>query len=70
MIAQGDRAVVLFTVQRQDCDAFSACRDIDPKFAQALEEAAEAGVEVLVYECEMSRDAIEVGRKLEWLRAS
>jgi hypothetical protein len=33
MKALGDRAVVLFTVQREDCDAFSACRDIDPKFA-------------------------------------
>jgi sugar fermentation stimulation protein A len=69
MIAQGDRAVVLFTVQRQDCDAFSACRDIDPRFAAALDEAADAGVEVLVYECEMARDAIQVGQKLEWLRA-
>ena len=29
MIAEGDRAAVLFVVQRADCDAFSACRDLD-----------------------------------------
>ncbi len=68
MIAQGDRAVVLFTVQRQDCNAFSACRDIDPKFAAALDDAADAGVEVLIYECAMSTAAIAVSRRIEWRR--
>lgn len=68
MTRTGDRAVVLFTVQREDCDSFSACRDIDPKFAAALDEAAEAGVEVLVHACEMATDAIRIGRSLEWRR--
>ncbi|MFP5449844.1 MAG: DNA/RNA nuclease SfsA, partial [Alphaproteobacteria bacterium] len=30
MVAEGDRAVALFVVQRTDCDAFSACHDLDP----------------------------------------
>lgn len=29
MAEAGDRAAVLFVVQRQDCDAFTACADID-----------------------------------------
>jgi sugar fermentation stimulation protein A len=66
MRALGDRAVVLFTVQREDCDAFSACRDIDPKFAAALDEAAEAGVEVLIYACAMATDEIRIGRRIDW----
>jgi sugar fermentation stimulation protein A len=66
MKALGDRAVVLFTVQREDCDAFSACRDIDPKFAAALDEAAEAGVEVLIYACAMTTDEIRIGRRIDW----
>ncbi len=68
MVAAGDRAVVLFVVQRTDCDAFSACRDLDPKFADSLEQAADAGVEVLVYSCAMGRDAISLGRPIAWSR--
>ncbi|OJU09050.1 MAG: hypothetical protein BGN86_07060 [Caulobacterales bacterium 68-7] len=68
MTLAGDRAVVLFTVQREDCQAFTACRDIDPKFAQALDEASEAGVEVLVYQCAMSIEEIRVDRRIDWGR--
>lgn len=68
MVGQGDRAVALFVVQRTDCDAFSPCGDIDPKFAAALTEASKAGVEVLVYACEMATDGIRVARRIEWLR--
>lgn len=35
-VAAGDRAVVLFVVQRKDCEAFSACRDLDPAFARSI----------------------------------
>jgi sugar fermentation stimulation protein A len=67
-VAQGDRAVVLFVVQREDCDAFSACADLDPAFAHALGRAADAGVEVLVYACEMGIDAIRLSRRMRWDR--
>lgn len=68
MVAAGDRAVVLFVVQRTDCDAFSACHDLDPVFARALDQAADAGVEVLVYACEMGTDRIEIARRIAWRR--
>jgi len=68
MVRAGDRAVALFVIQRTDCDAFSACHDLDPTFATALERAANAGVEVLVYGCEMSPAAIRVARRLDWRR--
>jgi len=67
-IGLGDRAVVLFVVQRQDCEAFSACHDIDPKFAAALDSAANAGVEVLVYACAMSTGQINLERRIVWRR--
>ena len=67
-MAKGARAVVLFTVQRTDCDAFAACADLDPKFADALERAADAGVEVLVYGCEISSEAISLARRMPWRR--
>jgi len=68
MVRAGDRAVALFVIQRTDCDAFSACHDLDPTFATALERAADAGVEVLVYGCEMSPAAIRVAWRLDWRR--
>jgi sugar fermentation stimulation protein A len=69
-VADGDRAVVLFVVQRMDCDAFSACRQLDPAFARGLDQAADAGVEVLVYGCDMTLRAAQIARRLPWLRGS
>lgn len=66
MAAAGHRAVVLFVVQRTDCESFRACADLDPKFAEALDQASAAGVEVLVYAARMSANAIEIGHALPW----
>ncbi len=66
MVAQGDRAVVLFVVQRTDCDAFSACRELDPAFAAALDHAADAGVEVLVYACDITPEAVAIAHRIPW----
>ena len=68
MVARGDRAVVLFTIQREDCDAFSACAELDPAFAQALEDAADAGVEVLPYRCAMGIETIGLSHRIPWRR--
>lgn len=68
MVAAGDRAVALFVVQRTDCDAFSACAELDPAFAAGLSQAADAGVEVLVYQCAMGTDEIRIARRIPWRR--
>ncbi len=68
MVAAGDRAVALFVIQRVDCEAFSACADLDPMFAAALERAADAGVEVLAYACEVSTEGVRIVRRLPWRR--
>lgn len=69
MVAAGDRAVVLFVVQRTDCEGFAACAELDPAFARALEQASEAGVEVLVYACDMTTAGVRLARPLPWRRA-
>lgn len=68
MIAQGDRAAVLFVVQRADCGAFSACRDLDPAFSDGLERAADVGVEVLAYACDLSVTGIRLTHRIDWRR--
>ncbi len=68
MANEGDRAVVLFVVQRADCDAFSACRDLDPAFSDGLERTADAGMEVLAYACDLSITGIRLTRRIDWRR--
>ena len=68
MVAEGDRAVVLFVVQRMDCEAFCACQDLDSAFARALDRAADAGVEVLVYGCHVGIGAVTIERRMPWVR--
>jgi sugar fermentation stimulation protein A len=68
MVADGDRAVVLFVVQRTDCEAFVACHELDPAFAQGLDQAADAGVEVLVYACDVALSGVKITRRIDWQR--
>ena len=68
MVAQGERAVVLFVLQREDCDAFAPAADIDPAFARGLGQAAAAGVEVLAYACDMSTEGVTLARPVPWTR--
>jgi DNA-binding sugar fermentation-stimulating protein len=46
------RAAVLFLIQRDDCESFSACH-LDPKYGPLLHKAYLAGVEVLPYHCRL-----------------
>lgn len=68
MVAGGERAVVLFVVQRTDCEAFAACHELDPAFAKALGEVADAGVEVLAYSCDMTVTGVKIASRLPWVR--
>ena len=64
MIAAGDRAAMLYVVQRADADRFSPADDIDPAYGAALREAAAAGVETLCYRAEVSTTEIRLSRAL------
>jgi sugar fermentation stimulation protein A len=62
----GDRAVVLFVVQRADCGRCSVASDIDPVFASDLDLAMAVGVEAVAYGCRLGLDEIAMGRRLEF----
>jgi sugar fermentation stimulation protein A len=70
MVEAGQRAVMLFVIQRTDCDAFSACHDLDPAYAAGLKDAASRGVEVLCYDCDISPMAVSIARKVPWKSAA
>ena len=61
----GARAVMLFIVQRSDCQRFRPAADLDPKYAALLAEAAENGVEILCYDCEVTLTEVVLRKPLE-----
>jgi sugar fermentation stimulation protein A len=64
MAAQGDRAAVLFVVQRTDCHRFAPAHDCDPAFASARERVQANGVEVYVYGCEIDAAGVRLAARI------
>jgi sugar fermentation stimulation protein A len=64
MVRAGHRAVMLYLVQRQDCERFDLARDIDPAYAGAFDAARAAGVEMLAYRCRIALDEIAVAERI------
>ena len=64
MAEAGNRAVMLYIVQRGDCDELRIAGDIDPDYAAALDTARGRGVETLCYACDMRLDGIDVAEPL------
>lgn len=61
---QGGRAVLLYLVQRSDCDRVSVAADIDPAYATALVTARAAGLEVIAYRAKIGAEGITLGPAL------
>lgn len=64
MVAAGFRAVMVYVVQREDCDYFTLADDIDPAYAAAFAAARTAGVEAICYTCKISVDGIHIAAPL------
>ena len=65
VVANGERAVLLFTVLHSAITRFSPARHIDAKYAQLLEEAHKKGVEVLAYKATLSAEVITLQEPLQ-----
>jgi sugar fermentation stimulation protein A len=64
MVDAGHRAVMFYLVQRDDASLFRPADDIDPLYADTLRQAFQHGVEILVYEANVSIDEITLGKPL------
>ena len=60
----GDRAALLYIVQRADADSVSPADDIDPAYGETLRHAADAGVEVHALGARLRADRIVLDRIL------
>lgn len=57
-VQQGNRAVMLYFVNRSDCDTVRICEDIDPKYADAFRKARQGGVEAIAMQCMISEQGL------------
>lgn len=64
MVRQGHRAVMLYCIQRDDCDRFGLATDLDPAYAAAFAQARAAGVEAMAWRCRLSTAEIALDRPI------
>lgn len=63
----GERAVLLFLVQRNDCREVRIAVDIDPTYAAAMTLARAQGVEIRAFSCGISATGIDVGPEIAFI---
>ena len=61
---EGFGAYVLFVIQMEDVKYLHPNDETDPAFGQALREAAEAGVEILAMDCEITVDEMQIRQRV------
>ena len=64
MVKDGHRAVMLYVIQRTDNLPFRIAKEIDKKYDETFKEVTKNGVEVLVYQSDISLDEIKIIRKI------
>ena len=63
-VAAGDRAAMLYLIQRSDGRSFTTADDIDPTYGEELRRAMANGVEVLAYRADVSPEEIRVAERV------
>ncbi len=58
MAQAGHRAIMVYLVQRADCERLKLCRDLDPGYAAEFDRAVARGLEAFAVRCQISAEAI------------
>jgi len=58
MVEAGHRGIMLYIIQRDDCDHLRICGDLDPAYARAFRRAIARGVEAFAVKCRLSPQQI------------
>ena len=64
-ISKGYRSVMLYVVQRMDCEKFTIAKEIDPIYAENFITAKKNGVEMEVWACDISIKEIKLSHQLQ-----
>ncbi|MEM9433558.1 MAG: DNA/RNA nuclease SfsA [Pseudomonadota bacterium] len=60
IIESGQRAIMIYVIQRTDCTRFRVAANLDPNYGRCFEEARAAGVEMLCYDTHISPKEISL----------
>ena len=66
MVQEGHRSVMLYVIQRTDALPFRLACEIDKKYCEAFAEVTKKGVEVLVYQSDITLEKIEIKEHLDF----
>ncbi|RCL04074.1 MAG: sugar fermentation stimulation protein A [Candidatus Tokpelaia sp. JSC189] len=58
VVQEGHRGIMLFVIQRNDCDRLAICNDLDPFYGQQFSLARKSGIEAYAIRCKISIDSI------------
>ncbi len=58
--ANGERAAMLYVIQRDDTVGFTLAEDIDPVYAEAFRKARDAGVAIHAWQCHIDTSEIKI----------
>ena len=64
VVEAGGDATVFFLIQRPDVELMRPAWEIDPGYSEALANAQRAGVDILAYCCQTSREGIALSREI------
>ncbi len=64
-VKEGYGAYVFFVIQMKDVKFFTPNRKTHQAFGDALIKAKEAGVHILAYDCEVTKDSMKIGKEVE-----
>ncbi len=67
MVEGGDRAVLVFCIQREDGHSVGPADDIDPQYGELLRAVIQRGVEVMGLGCSVTPQSIRADRRVEVL---
>lgn len=70
ILEQGQRAALVFCLQREDAESVGPADDIDPEYGQILRKVTDRGLEVFGARCTMSTSEVKISTlvPLEWAR--
>jgi len=66
MVEEGHRAIMLYVIQRTDNLPFRIAKEIDKMYDETLKESMKKGVEVIVYQSDISHEEISIKNKVEF----
>jgi len=64
----GERAVLLFAVLHTGINNVKVAKHIDMKYAELLQEALNAGVEILIYKAEISAENVYLSKRIPFIK--